>query len=97
MTSRKLSSATKQLIAETPSSELSRTVDLLVRVSVTVTPALEMAIREMNGHIRTRAGDVLSLSLPLQHLDSLAQLDSVLYVEAAEPLYPESRDSHGGE
>jgi hypothetical protein len=47
--------------------------------------------------VRTRAGDVVSLTLPLRHLDDLTHLDPVIYVEVAEPLFPESSDQSIGE
>lgn len=93
----KLSSFTKQLI-DTADMESERELDLLIRMDAAMSPEqAEAAIREVGGRIRTQAGDILTLSLPLRSLDALSRLDSVLYVEASEPLYPESPPDDTGE
>ena len=95
--SNKLSSATKRLMGGTPDGEQDQSLNLLVRVAGSLSPELEAAIRNWGGQVRTRAGDVVSMSLPLRHVNDLAELDSVIYVEAAEPLYPESPNQLTGE
>ncbi len=97
MTSKKLSSATKRLVAETSESENDRPVNLLMRVTEPLSPETEAAISSWGGNVRTRAGDVVSLTLPLHHLDDITHLESVTYVEVAEPLFPESSDQSIGE
>lgn len=97
MTSKKLSSATKRLVTETSESENDRPVNLLIRVTESLSPETEAAISSWGGYVRTRAGDVVSLTLPLRHLEALTHLESVIYVEVAEPLYPESSDQRIGE
>lgn len=97
MTSNKLSSATKRLFAEASESENDRPVNLLIRVTDSLSPETEATISSWGGYVRTRAGDVVSLTLPLRHLDALTNLESVIYVEVAEPLYPESSNLRIGE
>jgi hypothetical protein len=75
-----------------------RSLDLLIRVDPAASAEETVAaIRDIGGRIRTQAGDVFSLSLPLSRIHALSQLDSVLYVEATEPLYPESPPDKTGE
>jgi hypothetical protein len=97
MMSKKFSSATKRRIADALESENDQTMDLLIQVSEPLSPETEAAINNWGGHIRTRAGDVVSLSLPFRYLDALAQLDPITYIEVAEPLFPESSDKTIGE
>jgi hypothetical protein len=91
MNPHKLSSSTKRILSEAAETESDRELDLLIRVDSSVAAEeTEAAIRGAGGRIRTHTGDILSLTLPLRQLDALSQLDSVIYVEAAEPMYLES-------
>jgi hypothetical protein len=97
MGSRKYSSATRKLIAETKERERDQVVSLLIRVSDPKSPQVEAVIRDCGGQVRTRAGDIISLTLPLRCLDDLAKVESVISIEVAEPLYPETRRTKTGE
>ena len=97
MASNKLSSTTKRLLSDPSESESDRTVSLLVRVTEPLSSETETAISNLGGHVRTRAGDVVTLSLPLRNVNALSDLDSVVYIEAAEPLFPETPNQKTGE
>lgn len=97
MTSKKLSSATKRLVAETSVGEADRPMNLLIRVAGSLPPETEAVIRGWGGHVRTQAGDVVSLTLPLRHLSALVQLEPILYVEVAGPLFQEQPEQGIGE
>jgi hypothetical protein len=97
MTSNKMSSATKRLLAETSRADQEAPAGLLVRVAVPESAAFEGVVRELGGHVRTRAGDVFTVTLPLSQVDALARLDSVVSVEVAEPLFPDSHERNPGD
>lgn len=97
MPSNKLGSAAKQLIAGMSEAEADRHVNLLVRVTAPVAEELEAAIQRLGGQVRTRAGDVWTLSMPARQLEGLSELESVIYVEAAEPMGPEVTSFKTGE
>jgi len=79
-------------LAETSNAEQEQPFNLLVRLSGWLSPEIEAAIHDLGGQVRTEAGDILSISLPLSHVNDLAGLDTVVYIEAAQPLYPETSE-----
>jgi hypothetical protein len=50
-------------------------------------------IEAAGAQVRTVAGDVLSATAPLSALDRLAELDDVVAIDVAEPLWPEGSAS----
>lgn len=85
----KFSPATKQhlsALSTTDSSELS----VIVRIAGSVSSERSSQIEAIDAEVRTIAGDVVTIVIPVKSLPKLAALDYVIYIELAGPLYPES-------
>jgi hypothetical protein len=88
--SAKLGSVLKRLIGDAADRD-DRPVNVLVQLRDALSPSDEPALRALGAQIRARAGDVLTMTVPLHHLTALAAMDVVVSIEASGPLYPEAK------
>jgi len=87
MHTEKLSSSLKQLLNNEAEKDV--VIDVLLRLNQPMTGPVRTAIEKL-GHIRTQAGDIITLTLPRTQLSSLSDLTEVIYIEAAQTMYPEA-------
>ena len=85
----KLSPQARQLLAGPEGAEGAVSVDLLIRVSAAV-PSARDRLEAAGVTVRTVAGDVVTASAPVSALRPLAELDDVVAIEVATPLFGES-------
>ena len=85
--SAKLSPQALQLLSDRSGSDEGRRVDLLIRVSQDV--GARERLEGSGASVRTEAGDVFTASAPLSALEALAELDAVVAIEVATPLFGE--------
>jgi hypothetical protein len=89
--SAKLSPQAARLLSEQPADvEEDRQVDLLIRVNRDAAVGARERLEGSGASVRTEAGDVVTASAPISTLPALAELDEVVAIEVATPLYGES-------
>jgi hypothetical protein len=89
MQSKKLGSSFKQLLDQ---AEEGAVVNALIRMEAEPTADQRAALEALGCDIRTVAGDVITVRIPVKSLDELTERSEVLYAELAQPLYPEATD-----
>jgi hypothetical protein len=88
MTSSKLGSELKRLISGAGGAD-DHPLHLLVRLRNKISADDEKALNAMGGHVRARAGEIVTMTLPLGQVAALVESEAVVSVEAAQPLYPD--------
>jgi hypothetical protein len=85
----KLGPLLKLRLSEEDPDSLDR-LNLLVQVTASLTNERVEQMNEIGSEIRTTAGDVLTLTLPINQVGALAEFDFVVYMELSSPLSPEN-------
>jgi len=89
MQSKKLGSSFKRLLDDV---EEGAVVDALIRMDGEPTAEQRHALELLGCDIRTVAGDVITVRVPVDSLDELTERSEVLYAELSQPLYPEATE-----
>lgn len=71
------------------SSEGTSMLNLLIQIDSSATTTIHEQLDNLSAEVRTEAGDILTISLPADQLDNLANLDSVILIELSSPLSTE--------
>lgn len=89
--SSKLSPQTRQLLREgDDSARGGQSVDVLIRVREPSEAGWREQMEAAGASVRTVAGDVCTATVPVSAVGSLAELDQVVAIEVATPLFGES-------
>jgi len=89
--SAKLSPQAVQLLSgESGSLEGDPRVDLLIRLTPEAVGGARQRLEDSGASVRTEAGDVVTASAPVSALQALADLDEVVAIDVATPLFGES-------
>ncbi len=86
--SSKFSPRIKLYLSELKAEENPR-VTIIMRTINSLEPEHKSQLKVIGAEIRTIAGDIVTLSLPIRKLHILAEKDFVRYIELTRPLYPE--------
>lgn len=86
--SRKYSPAMKQHIS-TLSIEENPQIRVMIRVKNSLVPEHKSQLETIGAEVRTIAGDVVTIVLPLRSLPDMASLEFVSYIELSGPLFSE--------
>ncbi|MCP4402808.1 MAG: hypothetical protein GY801_36585 [bacterium] len=81
----KLGSSIKMCLLDNTVDTIDR-LNLLVQITAPFTEVISNQMGDLGAEIRTRAGDVLTITLPANQLQQLAALASVVYIELSAPL-----------
>lgn len=65
-------------------------LNILIQTNAALTPAERSQLEAAGANVRTVAGDIVTATVPLNQVLSLAELEFVRSIEASTPLYPES-------
>ena len=76
------------MLLESNTAESHEQVDLVLQVSGDAA-AVRGRLEELDATVRTVAGDVVTARCPIQNLETIAELDEVVYVELSRPLHTE--------
>lgn len=68
-----------------------RRADVMMATFGELAPDQRQAIEDIDGRVRTVAGDVVTLELPVRSLTALGALDFVRYIELSRPLWLEKK------
>lgn len=89
--SAKLSPQAVQLLSDQSEGlERDPRVDLLIRLTQDAVGGARERLEDSGASVRTEAGDVVTASAPVSALPALAELDEVVAIEVATPLFGES-------
>ena len=82
--------AVQRAIAESHDAD-ERRADVMLATHGVLDDEQRARIAALAGNVRTTAGDVVTLDLPVRCLAALGELDFVRYVELARPLWLEKK------
>jgi hypothetical protein len=77
-----------------PEARPGRRIALIASLHAELSAEHRERIVSLGGHVRTAAGTIISLELPVSSLEALTDLDVVQYIEPSGPLFPEEGPAH---
>jgi hypothetical protein len=83
--SKKISSELKRILLTNPNS--SKDCKILLKVSESFNSGDYTKLEQIHCKISSKAGNILTIQIPIFHVFELANFEFVLYIEGASPLF----------